>query len=27
VWEVLRSDFPPHPATAELRTPPAEFQP
>ena len=25
VWEVLRADFPPHPATAELRTPPAEF--
>ena len=25
VWEVLRSDFPPHPATAELRTPPGEF--
>jgi len=22
VWEVLRSQFPPHPATAELRTPP-----
>jgi RimJ/RimL family protein N-acetyltransferase len=27
VWEVLRSDFPPHPATAELRTPPAAFEP
>jgi RimJ/RimL family protein N-acetyltransferase len=26
VWELLRSDFPPHPATAELRTPPGEFQ-
>lgn len=26
VWEVLRTDFPPHPGTAELRTPPAEFQ-
>ena len=25
VWEVLRSDFPAHPATAELRTPPGEF--
>ena len=25
VWEVLRADFPPHPATAELRTPPGEF--
>jgi RimJ/RimL family protein N-acetyltransferase len=25
VWEVLRSDFPPHPATTELRTPPGEF--
>jgi RimJ/RimL family protein N-acetyltransferase len=22
VWELLREDFPPHPATAELRTPP-----
>lgn len=26
VWELLRRDFPPHPATAELRTPPGEFQ-
>jgi RimJ/RimL family protein N-acetyltransferase len=26
VWEVLREDFPPHAATAELRTPPGEFQ-
>jgi [ribosomal protein S5]-alanine N-acetyltransferase len=26
VWEVLRRDFPPHPATAELRTPPGEFE-
>jgi RimJ/RimL family protein N-acetyltransferase len=25
VWEVLRGDFPAHPATAELRTPPAEI--
>jgi RimJ/RimL family protein N-acetyltransferase len=25
VWELLRRDFPPHPATAELRTPPGEF--
>ena len=25
VWEVLHSDFPAHPATAELRTPPGEF--
>jgi RimJ/RimL family protein N-acetyltransferase len=25
VWEVLRRDFPPHPATAELRTPPGEL--
>ena len=25
VWEILRADFPPHPATAELRTPPGEF--
>ena len=24
LWEVLRGDFPPHPATAELRTPPSE---
>ena len=26
VWELLRRDFPPHPGTAELRTPPGEFQ-
>jgi RimJ/RimL family protein N-acetyltransferase len=26
VWEVLRGEFPPHPATVELRTPPGEFQ-
>ena len=26
VWEVLRADFPAHPATAELRTPPGEFE-
>lgn len=26
VWELLRRDFPPHPATAELRTPPGELQ-
>jgi RimJ/RimL family protein N-acetyltransferase len=26
VWEVLRGDFPPHAATAELRTPPGEFE-
>jgi RimJ/RimL family protein N-acetyltransferase len=25
LWEVLRSDFPPHPATAALRTPPGEL--
>jgi RimJ/RimL family protein N-acetyltransferase len=25
VWEILRADFPPHPATAELRTPPGEL--
>ena len=25
VWELLRRDFPPHPATAELRTPPGEL--
>jgi RimJ/RimL family protein N-acetyltransferase len=24
LWELLRSDFPPHPATAELRTPPGQ---
>jgi RimJ/RimL family protein N-acetyltransferase len=26
VWEVLRSDFPPHPATEQLRTPPAGLE-
>jgi RimJ/RimL family protein N-acetyltransferase len=26
VWEVLRAEFPPHAATAELRTPPGEFE-
>jgi RimJ/RimL family protein N-acetyltransferase len=25
LWELLRGDFPPHPATAELRTPPGEL--
>ena len=25
LWEVLRGEFPPHPATADLRTPPSEL--